>query len=64
MSLRKLPNTFRSFKYLGPRSYNLIPSELKTINSIELFKKRCKQWVMNLPRSKAHEVVNIKQIRN
>nr|CAI5828919.1 unnamed protein product [Callosobruchus analis] len=48
----------------GPRSYNLIPSELKTINSIELFKKRCKQWVMKLSRSKAHEMVNIKQIRN
>nr|CAI5855700.1 unnamed protein product [Callosobruchus analis] len=52
----------RSFVFLGPRSYNLIPEELKKINSFALFKKKLKHWIANLPRQKIHQYVDIKNV--
>lgn len=52
----------RCFTYLGPKLYNLIPTEIKSINSENLFKKKIKQWISLQPRLKIHQIVDLKNI--
>lgn len=47
----------RSYFYLGPKLYNIIPSEIKKINSINLFKNRIKKWVNTIERHQVHQYV-------
>lgn len=54
--------TQRSFYYLGPRIYNSLPTELKTINSILLFKKKIKCWIESKSRLEVHSLIDIKNI--
>lgn len=35
----------RFVNYLAPKIYNLLPNEIKTINKIKLFNKRCKTYI-------------------
>lgn len=52
--------TQRSFTYLGPRVYNETPTEIKNINSMQLFKNRLKKWLLNLNRLYTHQLIDIK----
>ena len=35
----------QSLSYLGPKIWNLIPTDLKTLDSYELFKRKRRQWI-------------------
>lgn len=43
----------KCFVYIGPRIQNIIPNFLKNINSINLFKKKVKNWIISNDR---HEI--------
>ena len=38
----------RSFSYMAPRLYNRLPVDLKSVNSVELFKSKLKNYFFNL----------------
>lgn len=44
----------RSYGYLGPKFYNIIPPDLKSINSKSLFKNKIKKWMKTIPRNQIH----------
>ena len=50
----------RNYFYLGPKLYNILPSELKGLHSFGLFKKRLIQWIAQLPRIQIHQYVDFK----
>ena len=50
----------RSYIYLGPKLYNLIPHEMKQINSLNLFKNKLRKWMRQIPRLQIHQFVDIK----
>lgn len=54
--------TQRSYYYLGPKIYNLIPLEIRRINAIKLFKKKVLCWIRNKTRNDVHRMIDIKNI--
>lgn len=52
----------RCYYYLGPKIYNIIPPEMKKLNSIHLFKKKIKEWIQNKSRMDIRKLIDIKNI--
>lgn len=52
--------TQRCFTYLGPRTYNELPSEIKKINSLVLFKKKVKNYIRHLPKIELQKLIYLK----
>lgn len=50
----------RCFTYLGPRTYNELPLEIKKINSVGLFRKKVKNYIQNLPRMEIYKLIDLK----
>lgn len=50
----------RCHTYLGPRLYNILPANIKTINSIDNFKNKIRKWLLNLPRLTTHQFIDLK----
>lgn len=50
----------RSFLYVGPKLFNEVPLILKDINSVKLFKKKIKTWLLDKPRNFVHKLVDLK----
>ena len=44
-------STQRSFYYLAPKIYNILPFDIRNINSEQLFKKKLKLWIESKSRS-------------
>ena len=57
----KMPKTIgkRSFIYLGPRKYNILPEVIKNNNS-QSFKAMVKNWIINKQRSYIHALIDTK----
>lgn len=49
----------RSSYFLGPRIYNQITPEIKNINSLKLFKKRVKDWLLSKPTSYTYRLIDL-----
>ena len=43
-NIRTTKYGLESLKYLGPKIWELIPEEIKNISSLELFKRKIKEW--------------------
>lgn len=50
----------RCYTYLGQKLYNILPSQIKTIVSLTLFKKQVKNWLSSLPRKYIHEIIEVR----
>lgn len=48
----------RHCDYLSPRLYGLLPSDIKLINNINLFKRKLKIWISYSGRNLFHDFVN------
>lgn len=49
----------RSHTYLGPRLFNCLPVEIKLgINSLSLFKKKVREYLLDTPRTAIHELID------
>lgn len=52
----------RSFTYLAPRLYDILPSDIKNIvkntDSTKKFKAKLKQWILQTPRHFIHNLIN------
>lgn len=48
----------RQCDYLSPRLYGLLPLEIRAINSIRLFKKKTKHWILSSERKLFHGLIN------
>lgn len=47
----------KSYVYLYPRLYNILPVEIKTIKNVNLFKKRIKIWITSIPRNRLKDII-------
>ena len=56
--------TQRSYYFLGPRIYNSISPELKKLNSINLFRKKIRKWILTKSRNYIHSLIDIKNYYN
>ena len=45
---------YRSFKYLGAKLWNLLPSHLKSIDDLHVFKSNLHKWCLT---EKAHKIL-------
>lgn len=52
----------RGYDFLGPRIYNMIPVELKGIQSEGLFKSRIKRWIHGKDRNEIAGMVDLKNV--
>lgn len=52
--------TQRSYYFLGPRIYNQVLPEIKKINSLQLFKKKVKYWLLSKPTSYTCQLIDLK----
>lgn len=50
----------RSVKFLAPKIYNLLPNDLKTLQSFKKFKHRVKLWILATGRSKFKDIIDLK----
>ena len=50
----------RCYTYLGPRLYNILPTNIKAINSIDNFKNKIRKWLLNLPRLTTHQFIDLR----
>lgn len=50
----------RCFSYLAPRIHNILPTEIKVINSLNTLKKKCKNYICEIPRDFIHAQIDIK----
>ena len=50
----------RSSFYLGPKIFNSLPSEIKESQSISVFKKNCKNYLLKNNRIKIHQLIDPK----
>lgn len=56
--------TQRSYYFLGPKMYNVIPAELRVLNSSFLFKKKARKWIFSKNRKYIHSIIDIKNYYN
>lgn len=55
--------TQKSFSYIIPRLYNILPNEIKRSNTIYKYKKEIQRWLLNeRTQKKINEVLNSKNI--
>lgn len=50
----------KSFTYLGPKLYNMLPRELSNIKSKYAFKKQLKKYILSIPRHEVHDIIECK----
>ena len=46
-TIRTVHYGHNSFRYLGPKSWELIPSDMKDTESVEVFKNCIKNWILD-----------------
>lgn len=54
--------TQRSYYFLGPRIYNMIPPGLQILNSINMYKNKIKKWIMEKGKIEIHAMVDMKNV--
>lgn len=54
--------TQRSFYFLGPKLYSMLPPDLKILNSINLFKSRARRWIKTKGRQEIHSLIDLKNV--
>lgn len=54
----------RSSYFLSPRIFNQVPNDLKKINSLSMFKKVIKKWIISKPRIIFHQLIDLKNTYN
>lgn len=52
----------RSYLFLGPKLYNIIPADFKSINSYTLFKSRINSWIKSKLRIEIHGLIDLKNV--
>lgn len=50
----------RSHTYIGPKIFNLLPAEIKSICTIKRFKSEIKKWIINISRIEIHALIDAK----
>lgn len=48
----------RYFVHIGPRFQKIMPAYLKTINSINMFKKKVKNWILTDVSNQVHSIID------
>lgn len=48
----------RNCNYLGPRLYEILPTNIKSMDKFKKFKKNVKIWLLNTDRTRFHNIVN------
>lgn len=52
----------RSYTYLLPRFYDILPHEIRQCQSLGKYRRILKNWIMHLPRKTLKDVIDIKNI--
>lgn len=54
--------TQRSFYYLGPKLYSSLPDEIRSLNSLKMFKNKVMKWIRTKSRLEVHSLIDLKNI--
>nr|CAI5836261.1 unnamed protein product [Callosobruchus analis] len=54
--------TQRSYFFLGPRLYNLLPDEIKQLNSKSMYRSSSKKWIKSKSRKEIHRLLGINTV--
>lgn len=50
----------RSYNYLILRLHDVLPEYIRNATNIQVYKKRVKQWILQVPRCEVHGIIDIK----
>lgn len=50
----------RNYTYLSPKIYSALPDNIKQSRSLNVFKKRCKNFIRLTPRENIHRQIDLK----
>lgn len=48
----------KNYTHLAPQIYDLVPPEIKTTTSFNVYKKKINVWIMDTPRSVMHRIID------